>query len=285
MRVFVTGGTGFIGSHFINQAHAAGHDLVALRRSPQSKPRVPLDRSPVWLDCPMESVREEHLENCDCVVHLAAHSANVPYDSLENCIRQNVITPLQLFRNSIDAGIKRFIVAGSCFEYGLAGERHEWIKSDTGLEPTNSYPASKAAASVVFHALACEQALEMLILRIFQVYGEGEAESRFWPSLMKAAHSGMDFPMSDGQQIRDFINVTDVAHTFVTALERNDIKAGTPKIENLGTGKPMRLIDFAQREWLKAGARGNLIPGEIPQRANEVIRYVPQIQSSSVLTR
>lgn len=277
MKIFVTGGTGFIGSHFLNQAHAAGHQILALRRTPDSLPRIPLVKEPDWLDKEMAAVTVAELEGCDTVIHLAAHSANVPYDTLENCVEANVLAPLRLFRTAIASGISRFIVAGSCFEYGRAGERYEFIPTDAPLEPTASYPASKAAASVAFHALACEQSLEMIIFRIFQVYGEGEAISRFWPSLRCAALAGKDFPMSQGLQVRDFIHVSDVASAFVDALQQNDVKPGSPLVHNLGSGIPRSLGDFAELEWSRHGATGRLKKGAFPMRVNEVMRLVPEI--------
>jgi nucleoside-diphosphate-sugar epimerase len=277
MKIFLTGGTGFIGSHFINQTHAAGHDIVALRRTPESRPRIPLHRQPIWLDKTIGSLSVTDFVGCEILVHLAAHSANVPYDTLDNCIVQNVLAPLTMIRAASAAGLRRFIVAGSCFEYGRSGERHEFIPPDAGLKPVASYPASKAAASVAFHSFACEENLELLILRIFQVYGEGELVTRFWPSLCKAALSGDDFPMSPGLQVRDFINVTDVAAGFVRALVRSDLKPGEPVIENLGSGKPRSLIDFATAEWIRLKATGKLLPGSVPMRANEVLRFVPQV--------
>jgi nucleoside-diphosphate-sugar epimerase len=280
MLLFLTGGTGFIGSHFINQAHAAGHEIIALRRSPGSLPRVPLHTQPQWLDHPIDRITASDFTGCEALVHLAAHSANVPYDTLESCITQNVLAPLALFRAAIASGLKRFIVAGSCFEYGRCGERHGSIPPDAGLEPVSSYPASKAAASVAFHSLACEENLELLILRIFQVFGEGELETRFWPSLRKAALAGEDFPMSPGLQVRDFINVTDVAADFVRALDRDDLKPGNPVVENLGSGNPRSLIDFATQEWKKLKATGKLLPGAVPMRHNEVMRFVPEISAA-----
>ena len=280
MRIFVTGGTGFIGSYFVNQAHAAGHDILAIRRSAESKPRITLVKEPQWLDKPQESVAEEDLKCCDAVVHFAAHSANHPYDTLENCIEQNMIRPIKLFRSAIAAGIKRFIIAGSYFEYGRAGERYEFIPTDAPLEPTASYPASKAASSIAFHALACEADLEMLFLRISQVYGEGETESRFWPMLRKAALSGDDLPMSEGLHIRDFIHVTDVAAKFVDALAREDLKAGQPVFEHLGSGHPQSLADFAAKEWKRFGATGRILTGELPMRRNEIMRFVPSVKLS-----
>jgi nucleoside-diphosphate-sugar epimerase len=65
-----------------------------------------------------------------------------------------------------------------------------------------TYPASKAAASIAFTQWSIENQLKLKYLRIFQVFGEGEAESRLWPSLRKAALSGNDFDMTHGEQIR-----------------------------------------------------------------------------------
>lgn len=281
MRIFVTGGTGFIGSHFINQAHASEHEVVALRRTSASSPRIPLDKEPKWISKAMDELHQEDFSGCCSLVHFAAHSANVPYDTLENCLEQNVLHPLRLFRTAIKSGIRRYIIAGSCFEYGKAGEDYEFIPTTAPLEPTASYPASKAAASIAFQALAREENLELLILRIFQVYGEGEAASRFWPTLRKAAIAGENLPMSEGLQVRDFINVTDVAATFLAALERTDLQPGMPFIENLGSGIPLTLRAFAEAQWKAAGATGTLLPGIIPMRANEVMRYVPAIENFS----
>lgn len=276
MKLFVTGGTGFIGSHFLNQAHSAGHELVALRRSAESKPRIPLHREPRWLDCAMDEVRAEDLAGCEAVVHLAAHSLFFPYDTIENCLVENVMKPMVMLRAAIAAGVKKFVIAGSCFEYGYAGERYEEIPVNAPLEPTASYSGSKAAATVAFHTLAAEEKLEMQFLRIFQVYGEGEAESRFWPSLLKAALAGEDFPMSAGEQVRDFVNVEEVAARFVRALER-EVLPGVPQVHHVGSGHPMSLAEFAKRQWEEFGGTGKLLLGAVPMRQGEVMRFVPEV--------
>jgi nucleoside-diphosphate-sugar epimerase len=279
MKIFVTGGTGFIGSHFLKQALEAGHEVTALRRSISSAPKILLEHDPEWLDKKLTEVTVDDLRGFEAIVHLSAHSANVPYDTIENCILANVVDPLGLFRNAAEAGIDKFIVAGSCFEYGRSGERYENIPVEAPLEPTSSYPASKAAASVAFYAFACENNVKLITLRIFQVYGEGELESRFWPSLRKAALSGADMKMTSGQQVRDFINVTSVAKTFVESLERDDLENGIPQYENVGSGNPQKLADFAESQWNSFSAKGSLLLGEIPQRRNEVMRFVPEIKA------
>ena len=275
MRIFLTGGTGFIGSHFIALAQRAGHSILAQRRAKTSQPRMPLAQEPDWLDCAIPDLVPGDLANCDAVVHLAAHSANVPYDSMENCLLHNVLEPVNVFRAGISAGIRRFVVAGSCFEYGRSCDRYERVPTDAPLEPTNRYAASKAAASVAFSALAAEENIELIILRIFQVYGEGDLESRFWPTLRRKALAGEDMPMSAGLQIRDFVPVETVAKSFLKAVESSEVQPGIPLIENVGTGQARSLAEFAAEEWMQFGATGRLAKSEMPMRPGEVMRIVP----------
>jgi nucleoside-diphosphate-sugar epimerase len=278
MKLFVTGGTGFVGSHFLRAALAQGHQVTALRR-PGSQPRVPLEKEPVWVEGVLGSPQAEWFQGCECLVHLAAHSANVPYDSLEACLQHNVMDALRLLEAARQAGVGDFIIAGSCFEYGTSGLRYAGIPVDAPLEPTDTYPASKAAASVAFHAWAVKHRLRLRILRIFQVYGEGEAEGRFWPSLRKAALAGEDFPMTVGTQIRDFIEVGEVARQFVRALAMEGVEPGQPRVHHVATGQARTLRDFAEEWWKKWGARGKLLVGALPQRTGEIPRYVPDAAS------
>lgn len=276
MKLFLTGGTGFVGSNFINAAHAAGHEIVAIRR-PHSQPRVSLDRDPVWAEGPLDADWSEVLTNCDALVHLAAHTANPPYDTLSSCLYWNVYTSLLLAEQAYKAGIVRFLVAGSCFEYGSSASRYERIPVAAPLEPVLSYPTSKAAASVAFQGLAAEQGLQIKILRLFQVYGEGEPATRLWPSLRRAAMEGQDLPMTPGEQVRDFIDVEQVARAFVAALDFSDTKPGIARIRNVGTGNPRTLREFAEHWWRHWRARGQLRFGALPYRKNELMRLVPEV--------
>ena len=275
MKIFLTGGTGFIGSHFINLAVGAGHKVIALKRK-NSSSRVQLYKEPEWVVGELDGDYEA-LNTCEVLVHLASHSTNVPYDSLENCLYWNLYASIKLFRCAIASGISKFLIAGTCFEYGRSGERYEYIPTDAPLEPTMSYPASKAAASIAFFQLAVEQSLRMQYFRIFHVYGEGENENRLWPSLKRAAQEGRDFPMTRGEQVRDFIYVKDAAQRFVDALEFDGVKEGIPVVNNLGSGNPQSIFEFAQYWWNKWEAKGKLLPGAIPYRENEIMRFVPKV--------
>ncbi len=274
MNIALTGGTGFIGSHFLKQALAAGHTLRAIRRNHSSQTRIPIDQQPVWLDCQLDEVAAEELHGCEVLVHLAAHTGNVPYDSLASCLRWNLMAVLDLFEQARLAGIRRFVVAGSCFEYGRSAERYESIPTDAPLEPTNSYAASKAAASIALCQWAQEHQLSLEILRVFHVFGEGEAETRFWPSLRRAALAGEDLPMTEGEQIRDFMPVEAVARTFLDRVSLPVPSASLVQVFNLSSCEPISIRCFAKRWWNHWDAKGSLLFGRVSYRNGEVMRYV-----------
>ena len=216
MHIFLTGGTGFVGSHFLSLALKKNHIIKALKRCERSSSKIQLKGNPEWIIKSLSDIDIRDLKDCDILIHLAAHSANVPYDSLENCLKTNVFDTLNLFNSAYEAGIRKFLVTGSSHEYGKKGEEYEFIPPDAALFPTQSYPTSKAAASIVLTQWALSKNVSLKILRLFQVFGEGELESRLWPSIIRKAENGDNLKMTLGEQIRDFINVKDVAKIILT---------------------------------------------------------------------
>lgn len=276
MKIFVTGSNGFIGSHVVKTALTDGHEVVGLRRS--IKPaKIDLAHQPTWVEGTLEDDLRSALEGCESIIHLAAYGVNPFFDSWKEAFRWNVSASLDFWVQAKQAGVKRIVIAGSCFEYGRSAERFDYVPCDAPLEPVNSYGASKAAATIAAMTFGRENELELAVLRPFHIFGEGESEDRFWPSLKKAALAGADFPMTFGEQIRDFTPVEFSAKTFIHYATEAIIRVGEPEIHNLGTGKPISLKSFAEAQWKKFGATGKLKYGEIPYRANEVMRYVPLI--------
>ncbi len=276
MKIFVTGSNGFIGSHVVKKALSSGHEIVGLRRS-NHLAKIDLSRQPIWIEGTLETDMRKALEDCEAIIHLAAYGVNQNFDSWHEAFRWNVTASLNFLDQAKEAGVKRFVIAGSCFEYGKSAERYKYVPCDAALEPVNAYGASKATATIAAMAFAREHELELAVLRPFHVFGEGESQERLWPSLKKAALAGEDFPMTFGEQIRDFTPVEFAAEKFIHYAVEAIIKHGEPQIHNLGTGKPMSLNSFAEEQWKKFGATGRLKQGEIPYRKNEVMRYVPLI--------
>ena len=281
MHLFITGATGFVGSSFVRAACRAGHRVSALRRH-GSVSRVDAPEDVQWIDAALDADLSGHLAGVDCVVHLAAHTPNPPYAALDECLYWNVFASAKLIQSAAAAGVVDFLVAGTCFEYGASAEGQTLIHPRSELRPTLTYPVSKAAASIALLGLARQLKLRMQLLRIFQVFGEGEAATRFWPSLRRAALGGADFPMSAGVQVRDFVDVADVAAQFLSALDFRNVEHGRPHVRNIGTGRASTLLEFAQHWWAHWGATGCLIPGTIGLRPGELARLVPNVVDTYV---
>ncbi|MBB3195164.1 NAD-dependent epimerase/dehydratase family protein [Roseateles terrae] len=278
MKLFITGGTGFVGSHVINQAHTAGHTLVVQRR-PSSQPRLALDRQPQWVDRALDGDFTAELQGCEAVVHLASHTPNPPYAPLDECLYWNVFATVRLLQQAAALGIRDVLVAGTCFEYGAAAEGLEYVHPATDMRPSLTYPISKAAATTACLGLARHLGLRLQVLRIFQVFGEGEAATRFWPSLKAAALDGRDFAMSAGVQVRDFIPVEEVARQFLAALDFTAVAPGRPQVRNVGTGQAQTLLAFAKHWWAHWQASGQLVPGQVGLRPGELSRLVADVNS------
>ena len=95
MRIFLTGGTGFIGSHILNESANYDYHVIALKRE-SSRTKVDLLTNPNWKIGSLNKPEENYFKNIDTVLHLASHSANVPYDNLSNCLKVNLFGSIQI---------------------------------------------------------------------------------------------------------------------------------------------------------------------------------------------
>ncbi|MEI8309887.1 MAG: NAD(P)-dependent oxidoreductase [Verrucomicrobiota bacterium] len=276
MRILVTGGTGFIGSHFLQAAVRAGHEIIAVKR-PGSETKIPLAGKMTWIIEPsFGDLVPERFEGIDVLVHLAAAGVTPQPASWPLCYSVNVTETVRLLETAHTAGVKRAVVAGTYAEYGLSGLRHDPIPPDAPLQPTDIYAASKASGFIAASTMARIKQWELAYLRVFSAFGDGQHASNFWPALRKAALAGDDFPMTPGEQIRDFMPVEDVASMFLNAANI-PLQPGFPLVANVGTGAPQTLRAFAEFWWKKWEAKGRLLFGAIPYRTGEVPRYVPEI--------
>lgn len=280
MKVFLTGATGFLGSHFVDLCQANNIKLKILARSKSLNFRIP-----ITLQSTTEVVQKSYSElnptdfyDIDILVHLAAHSANVPYDSLDNCIYWNVSQPLHMFNSAKTAGVDKFIVTGSCFEYGLSGLSYQYIPANAPLMPTQTYPASKACASVAFTQWALNNQVSLKILRLFQIYGPGELETRLWPSLIKAAQENCPFDMTLGEQLRDFLHVHAVSAILLSEIKKTLASTRQIIYQNVGSGKATSIAEFASNILSQQKSSALLNLGALPYREGEVMRYIPDLK-------
>lgn len=284
MKVFLSGGTGFVGSHLLCKLINEGHEVTALRRSSESNTAICLPSEPNWCEGDLESLETGVLRGIDAVVHLASAGVSPKQVSWDVLLQVNVAGSLRIMQLAVAAGVRRFVASGTSHEYGKAACRYQAIPPNAPLEPINAYGASKAAAFQLLHAFAVQEQLELVYGRIFSAYGEGQYEGNFWPSLRRAAQSDGDFPMSSGKQISDFIPIADVANHLLAACTRGDVSPGVPLVVNIGSGIASSLLEFAEDEWKRLGARGKLLPNSLPDRPCQMNRCVADLSGLKIET-
>ena len=279
MNILVLGATGFIGSNLISTLTANQiHTIYAVKRHQSSKPRLNIPYEPNWIDS-IDSVDDLLLKKIDLVVDLSAHTANPPYDSIDNCIYWNVYKKTAFVEKAIDLGVMKFIFFGSCFEYGLSANDYDYIPENARTRPINAYALSKALFSKCLETISYKNPnILFTLFRLFHVYGEGESENRLWPSLKKAAISGNDFEITSGVQVRDFMEVKELCKTIVDYINRiaEHVFFGNDNfnIYNLATGHAQSVKEFSEKWWVKLNASGNLKIGTIEHRENDLMRIV-----------
>ncbi len=275
MHLFITGGTGFIGGRLLQSLRITEHRVTALCRQPlQADARPVLRRT--WLCKPMDALHADDFQGVDVLVHLASPDVPPRPSQWPTLFYWNVEVLVRLLLAAHAGGVRRVVVAGTFAEYGRSFEDFEAIPSDAPLRPTYGYAAAKAAAFQAASAFAIERRIEMCYLRIFSAFGDGQYAQNFWPALKRAALTGEDFPMTPGEQVRDYVDVDQVARAFLRAAEAGDVQVGVPWVRNVGSGVPVSMRAFAEHWWSVWNAPGRLLVGALPYRPNELMRCVPR---------
>lgn len=222
LRILITGGAGFIGSHSADHILAAGHHVRILDNlSSGSRDNVtPGAELAVGNVTDFDRVRAA-AAGCDAILHLAAlvsvpHSMREPLETLAI----NTGGTANVLEAARQEGVSRFVLASTCAVYGdLPGRQDE----HSPTLPLSPYAAGKLMAEQWVQLYATAYGLETVILRYFNVYGPRQrADSPYsgvlarWCSAVQAGEPCTIF--GDGQQTRDFISVHDVAAANLLAL-------------------------------------------------------------------
>ena len=276
MKIFLTGATGFIGSYILQHALSAGHTVLAHRRDPYRNTVIDITKDPLWIDRPLCNLTINNIHDCDAIIHLAATGVSPRTSTWSELYQVNIRDTLSICELAKAINVP-LVLSGSYAEYGLSALRYHKIPADAPLEPTFPYAASKAAGGLLSMSFARSEKLSLSYLRIFNAFGHGQHRSNLWPSLLKAAQNGCDFPMTPGEQIRDFIAVEDVATAFLNETISIVDKDNIISVKNIASGKPQSIRGFCEYWWEKWGAIGKLDIGALPYRKGEVMRYVPEV--------
>lgn len=266
MRVLITGGTGFVGSHLVRRCledGAAVHLLV--RDGGRSVPPAVADRVTVHVHDGRIDTMLRLLETArpDVVFHLATHfvAEHQPAD-LEPLVRSNLLLPLQLVEGMARTSCTRLVNSGTYWQH----YRNE------AYHPVALYAAIKQAFEDVARYYVEAEGLRVVTLKLFDSYGPGDTRPKLFQLLRQRAASGAALAMSPGDQLLDLVHVTDVVAALVLAAERlRDGQVQGMESFAVSSGRPRRLRDVVELYMNVTGRRVNISWGARPYRRREVM--------------
>src|SRR5881398_1921995 len=305
MRVLVTGGAGFIGSHLVEKLLAAGHEVVILDDfndfyDPQIKHTNIASFAKNVTVCHVDlrdgaAVRNLfHRENVDAIAHLAARAGVRPsiqhpqlyYDT-------NVGGTLHLLEAARQTGVERFIFASSSSVYGAS--KTVPFSEDQHLTQTLSpYAATKIAGEFLCSTYSHLYQLRVAALRYFTVYGPRQRPDLAIHQFARRIYAGQAIDQfGDGTTRRDYTFIDDVIQGTIAALQ---YEGPLYDIFNLGESETIRLKDLisAIENALWKKAKINRLPeqpGDMPltcadiSKARQLLGYNPTTKLSEGLPR
>ena len=241
MKVAVTGATGFVGRHVVTALLAQDVEVVAVARAPQRVRGSHGQLTLVSMDIAQTDDAFARLGEPDVLLHLAwGGLPNYRSDvHLENELPQQIA----FLESCARAGLPRLVVTGTCLEYGM---QSGCLDEALPTAPVTAYSQAKDCLRAHLQALAIAGGLQLTWIRLFYLYGPGQASTSLYSQLRAAVASGAtEFPMSPGDQKRDFLPI-ETAAARLSTLVLNAPGAG---IVNLCSGVPKNIVSVV-REWL-----------------------------------
>jgi len=269
MRVLITGGSGFIGSHLVQRFQGRAEIVVLdnLRTGRRSNLEG-LDHTFVEGSVTDRSLVREVMHVVDFVFHLAA-LVSVP-ESMERpaeCVDINIHGLLNVLQAAADEKVRKVVFASSAAVYGDNPEvpKHETMRP----EPKSPYAITKLDGEYYLEMFRLHHGLDSASLRFFNVFGPRQdpdsAYAAAVPIFIQKALSGSDITIfGDGGQTRDFIHVSDIAAALEHCATRPDIH-GT---YNAGRGDSITILELAATiQRLTSSAS---VIRHLPERAGDI---------------
>lgn len=305
MRILVTGGAGFIGSHLVEKLLADGHNVAILDDfNDFYDPQIKIENiEAVWEKIPIHHVdlRDNdairnlfHGEKFETVVHLAARAGVRPsIDHPQLYFDTNVTGTLHLLEAARTIGVKRFIFASSSSVYGIG--KTPPFREDFHLTQTISpYAATKVAAEFLCSTYSHLHQMRVVVLRYFTVYGPRQRPDLAVHQFTKRIHAGEPInQFGDGTTRRDYTYIDDIIQGTMAAL---DYRGPLFDVFNLGENETIELKELigAVENALSKKAKIKRMPeqpGDVPltcadiSKARKLLGYNPTTKFSEGLPK
>ncbi len=279
MKILITGGAGYIGSHVVKALGQSGHELIIYDNLSTGHSQAVTYGKLVVGDL-SDTLRLEELfkeENFEAVLHFAG-SIVVP-ESVSNPVKyyqNNTVNSLSLITLCGKYKVHKFIFSSTAAVYGMP--ENGVCSEGSTLAPINPYGQSKLMTEFMLKDISNASDLRFVILRYFNVAG-ADVDGRIGQSFPEATHLikvacevatgkrksinvfGTDYPTPDGTCIRDYIHVSDLADAHVKALEYL-ARGGASEILNCGYGHGQSVKEVLSRVKEITGKEISIISSE-----------------------
>lgn len=280
-RILVTGGAGFIGSHLVRELLGRGHDVTIVDNlSMGLRSNVPPDARFVEADIEDEERMLELMRShrIDRVCHLAARvSIRASTTGFCEDARTNIMGSLSLLRAVTQTDVAKVVFASSMAVYADSPSPKP-IAESYSTEPVSPYGISKLAGEKFVSNILDIAGRKYSVLRLFNTYGSGQTYTPyvgvitiFATKLLKGETPQI---FGDGNQVRDFVYVGDVAQAFRRAVEFD----GASGIYNVGSGRPRTVNEVARL--LQARIDPNVPLAWAPAAAGEIRNSIADISQA-----
>lgn len=278
MRVLVTGGAGYIGSHTCKKLFSLGHQPITIDNLVNGHKHF-VKWGPFYegdiknTEQVVEIIAKEKIE---AVMHFAAHA--YVGESNENPVKyyeNNTAGTISLLNSMNQSKVQKFILSSTCATYGVPSKNP--IDESMSQDPINPYGSSKFMIEQVLKDLEKTNNWSITVLRYFNAAGadiDGEIgedhtpETHLIPLALKACHDpnfeltifGDDYPTEDGSCVRDYVHVSDLADAHVSALKSLDNKG--IRFFNLGAAQGISIIEILQMAEKVTGKKPKIKTGK-----------------------
>lgn len=240
-KVLVTGASGFIGSHVVNELITRNISVIAADRDIKKAKTKDWFSKVDFLEFDISNVNDSHLKNLQDVtnvIHLA-------WEGLPNYkelfhFEKNLPIQYNFLKKIIELGINDISISGTCFEYGM---KEGGLSVELNPNPHNAYALAKDTLRRFLQELQKRKAFKLKWIRLFYTYGKGQMGNSLLAQLEKAVGNGDKvFNMSGGEQLRDYLPVEKMAQKIVDFSLDKDLNG----IVNCCSGTPIsvkRLVE------------------------------------------